>query len=503
MARTLLQASAILSVLLLLSRFSGLIREQMIAAQLGLGPEADATVLLLTLPDMLVSVLLAGGFSAALVPALSRAEPAERADLLQRIILWMTLGAIGLGLLLIIFRETVLGLLAPSLNPVELTNFGWGFALAVLVLPLSVVLGPVTAYLQVTRQNALPPLGVVVFNCVLVIYFAILQRSSNQFETIDFLTFGTVLVFAALLRLATLVPGVTPVLRRPIRRARFQTGFRRQFLQGVAAHSLVAATPIIFRSLQATGGPGNLAAFSFAERLFHLPVALLISPIMLFFLPILSRLSKDENAAFRSRVLLASNIGFAATLSAAIVLALFSDPISEIIFGYGRMQGADTMQVASSFRIFATALPAFALFQVMSAALNAQTRTHKVLQATILALVAGLGVFLVLQKFGLPPHISASWGFVSFHYAAAIFSTCFSMGKTDLSELFGQLSRTMFRCLVVMMPLLLLLNFLTLPESRLMNLFLILCTTLLMILVNLRVLLSLRSVRVDEGETSQ
>ncbi|GFE51061.1 hypothetical protein So717_28140 [Roseobacter cerasinus] len=475
----------------------------MIAARLGLSPEADATVVMLTLPDMLVNILLAGGFSAALVPALSRAAPAERLELLQRSILYVTSGAVVLGIGLLVFRNTLLDLLAPSLDTSALTNFHVGFALSILVLPLSFALGPSAAYLQVERRNALPPLSVVVFNGVLLVYFATLPTGLTHPGLMDFTLFGAAMMVAVLLRLGTLAVGMSAAFRKTALQARFPPGFGRQFLQGVAAQSLVAATPIIFRSLQSTSGPGNLAAFSFAERLFHLPVALLISPIMLIFLPILSRLSQGSNGTFRARILLASDAAFAATLSAAGVLALFAVPISEVVFGYGRMQIEETTQIASSFRIFLAGLPAFAIFQVMSAALNAQMRTLRVLQATILALATSVLVFLTLDQAGLPAYVSASWGFASFHIAAAAISVLFAMETYELPKLARQLGRTFLRCMAVLIPTVLILNVLSLPESLLTDLFLILCITVLMTVANFRVFLSLRSVRIDEGETSQ
>ena len=84
MARSLLQASTLVSLALLLSRLSGLIREQVLGARLGLSAEMDAAVLILTLPDLLVGLLLSGGFAAALVPALTRAAPEARIQLTPR-----------------------------------------------------------------------------------------------------------------------------------------------------------------------------------------------------------------------------------------------------------------------------------------------------------------------------------------------------------------------------------------------------------------------------------
>lgn len=53
-------AGAILGMTLLVGRFSGLLREVQLAAVFGVSSQADAAVILLTLPDLLVNLLLSG-----------------------------------------------------------------------------------------------------------------------------------------------------------------------------------------------------------------------------------------------------------------------------------------------------------------------------------------------------------------------------------------------------------------------------------------------------------
>jgi putative peptidoglycan lipid II flippase len=76
-------SGALLGATLLAGRLSGLLREIELAAAFGVSAEADAAVLLLTLPDLLVNLLLSGGLSAALVPRL-QALPLHSAQVLLR-----------------------------------------------------------------------------------------------------------------------------------------------------------------------------------------------------------------------------------------------------------------------------------------------------------------------------------------------------------------------------------------------------------------------------------
>uniref|UniRef100_UPI0025CEEB85 lipid II flippase MurJ n=1 Tax=Roseobacter sp. TaxID=1907202 RepID=UPI0025CEEB85 len=166
MARSLLQASLLVSFAMLLSRLSGLFREQALAARLGIGAQTDAVVVILTLPDLLTAILMSGGFSAALVPALVRADPAARVALLQRITIFTCCASLTLAVLIFLGAETVVRLLAPSLDYSALTGFEDGFAISLLAIPVASVIGVSAAWLQSEGRAAVPGLAVLAFNAV-------------------------------------------------------------------------------------------------------------------------------------------------------------------------------------------------------------------------------------------------------------------------------------------------------------------------------------------------
>ena len=66
--RRLIISGAVVSFGILLGRVTGFLREIGIASVFGISTEADITILMLTIPDVLVNLLVAGGLSAALIP---------------------------------------------------------------------------------------------------------------------------------------------------------------------------------------------------------------------------------------------------------------------------------------------------------------------------------------------------------------------------------------------------------------------------------------------------
>ncbi len=64
MLRAILLSSIFLNTGLLLGRISGFIREALVAASFGASSEADIVVLMLTVPDLMVSLLMGGAMGA-------------------------------------------------------------------------------------------------------------------------------------------------------------------------------------------------------------------------------------------------------------------------------------------------------------------------------------------------------------------------------------------------------------------------------------------------------
>ena len=132
MARSLLTASTMVSLMLLLSRVSGLVREQVIGARLGLSQEADAVLFLLTFPDILVGVLLSGGFGAALIPVLSQADKQARIVLLRRMVKWTLLCALVMVAILWVGQNVVVSLTVPTLDISAVPGLSTGYTLSLI-----------------------------------------------------------------------------------------------------------------------------------------------------------------------------------------------------------------------------------------------------------------------------------------------------------------------------------------------------------------------------------
>lgn len=426
MARSLLTASTLVSLMLLFSRISGLVREQVIGARLGLSQEADAVLFLLTFPDILVGILLSGGFGAALIPILSQADKSARIVLLRRMMKWTFMCALALACLLWVGQNAVVSFTAPNLDLNTVPGLSAGYTFTLIAVLIAAVIGVASAYLNVTGYYSLPAVSVLLFNGVIILYFGF----GVPVFGVNLIVFGCVLIGANLLRFAVQMSRMTEVLRKVDVVASFPSGFVLRFAQGVFAFSLIVAMPIVFRSLYATAGPGALAEFNYALRLFELPMGVLISVIPILFLPLLSRIGDADDPAFKEALLLALQLALGLGLIAALMLGLFALPIVTVLFGYGALAEDGVLDVSVAVQIMIIGLPFQAMFQALAAGLNATGRTRVVLFIAVGAVVGSIAAFGLFKAMDFDPKLAAMLGFVVFHVLAFVSAFWMTLGSS-------------------------------------------------------------------------
>eukprot|EP01034_Spumella_vulgaris_P002011 gene2011-2621_t len=124
---------------------TGLVRESVLAAQLGLGPLADAAALIVTIPDLFANLLAGGAISAVLIPELVRREPPEARRLFGQVAAGTVVGFAGLVVVLHLDAGTLVRLLAPGFSGDEVDRAATGVGLALWAIVPTVLAGVVTA----------------------------------------------------------------------------------------------------------------------------------------------------------------------------------------------------------------------------------------------------------------------------------------------------------------------------------------------------------------------
>ena len=146
--RNLLGAGLFLGLALMGGRLAGFGREVLIASSFGLSAEADIAIILLSIPDLLVNLLLSGGLSVALVPALRSADSDKAAALFIQASIVVGGGFAVLAAIFAVAPTVWLYLLAPGLlSPLRWLDSWMIYAIAAAI-PLTALSGVSSAALN-------------------------------------------------------------------------------------------------------------------------------------------------------------------------------------------------------------------------------------------------------------------------------------------------------------------------------------------------------------------
>ena len=378
-------ATILLACTLLVGRVSGIMREFLLAAKLGTSAEADYAVVLLTLPDLLVNLLVAGGLSAVLVPQFRRCDNVERRQLFWRVsgITVVVFGAIAA--ISILAPQIIFWLLVPGLHaPVERIG-ALPIAFAALAIPLSALSGVSGSYLNADDRYFVVGLGTVMFN--LAIVFALIFVGDGD---PGLLLIAAGVFFGALARWVSQLwsmPGNIWLYRgQPSNTIDIPWS---AFFAATTAAASTLLVPVIIRAAASATGVGAVASLNYAQKLVELPTGVLFSAMSTVALTRMSRAHVETggDAAWQQlsnglqQVLLLA-------LMATVGSVCFAEPIVEIAYGYGAMSAPALNIVAALFGIGAIGLPAIAFNLLVMAYLNATGRPFLVFRATFAALAA-------------------------------------------------------------------------------------------------------------------
>lgn len=381
------RAGIALSIAILLGRISGLIREMVLASQFGAGASADMAVLLLTLPDLLVSLLLSGGLTATLTPAFRRLPDAESVQLLVQSSFWVLLFLSGLSFVMAISPPIWLDLLAPGLEASTVNSTIPASRLVLLALPLSGLTGVFSAFLNSRDKFFLPACGTLVFNATFILGLLKLAPSG----TTPVFTLALIVVLSAAMRwflLGTMLPNLH------IRKAWAQQLINKplviRFAQALLASCVLILYPVVARSIVSLQGTGQIALFNYASKLVELPLGIAITVISAIALPKLATLFADPARLSKAFETWRHACNVTLILSLAIFLSCIGNLslISSLIFGHGRLEPAQVHALASIAAFGFISILFQSIHATLSAGCHARLDTRLPLWCNLLGLAA-------------------------------------------------------------------------------------------------------------------
>jgi putative peptidoglycan lipid II flippase len=142
-----------------------------------------------------------------------------------------------------------------------------------------------------------------------------------------------------------------------------------------------------------------VAYLYYADRLYQLPLGVIVVAIGVVLLPDLSRKLRagDDRAALNSQNR-ALELSLFLTVPAATALMAIPVPIIRTVLEHGAFTAADTLAVAPTVLAFATALPAFAMTKVFQPGFYAREDTKTPMRFAIISVAINIVASLLLSR---------------------------------------------------------------------------------------------------------
>lgn len=368
----------------LLSRPLGYVRVAMQAWLFGATAAVDAFVVAFSVPSILQVVLLSGPLSGLLVPTLTPYRHDRRAfnDLFNSVFTFCLLVSLAIGGLAALGAPALMRLSGPGLAPETLALATLLFRVMLPMLIMQALLSVCKGALNTLDHYGAPEYAGAVFNIVMLAVMLVLS---------PYMGIVSLAVGASLGSLAQLVMQLPVLARRGVRyrpRLHVAIDVRQMTFLATGAFLSTITTPLmslIDRALASLLFPGAVAALNYAFLLFLLPASLCVVPLSTVALTDLASLyHQGDVLTLRRRTMSVLWLALLLTVPVALGGTLLAEPLTRLVYEYGRFQAADTLWTSQAVRAYLLGLPFYAGVHLLS-------RSFYAMQDTLTPALVGLG----------------------------------------------------------------------------------------------------------------
>jgi putative peptidoglycan lipid II flippase len=397
------------SVATMLSRVTGLVREQVIAFMFGAGAATDAYNVAFRIPNLLRDLFAEGALNSAFVPTFSERlarDGRERAFALANRVMGGLILITGLITVAgLVFTPQVVGLMASGMlktpeqadRTILLTRILMPFLTVIALAAVSM------GALNVLGQFFLPALAPVMLNVGSVVIGGGLALAAPRLgiEPITGLAIGTMV--GGLLQWTCQLPA----LRREGFRMRPRVDFKdegvRDILKLMAPATLANGSTqinlLVNTQIASWLVEGSISWLAYAFRLMQLPIGIFGVSVGLASQPAIKRhLTLGEHDKARDSLAHALRLVFVCTVPASVALFVLARPIIGLLYEYRNFSAHAADETAAALSCYALGLVGFSAVKVLAPAYYALKDSSVPVKASIASVVANIALSLALMK---------------------------------------------------------------------------------------------------------
>jgi putative peptidoglycan lipid II flippase len=386
------------------SRVLGLVRDQILAATMGVGAVADAFYVAFRLPNLFRRLFGEGAFNAAFVPLftglLATEGPAVARGFAEEAMAVLSFWLLLLTVAGEIFMPAVLHVIAPGFAG-DPHKFALAVTLSRITFPymlLICVAALVSGVLNGLDRFGAASAAYVMFNVVgiaailgLTPYVATVGHAAAWGITASGVAQLALLLWAvkrAGMALRLPRPRLTPQMRLLMRR----------MAPGLIGSGIVQLNLAVDTIISTLLPAGSVALLYLADRVNQLPLGVLGNAAGTSLLPALTREAKTDP----ERALATHNRAVGGTLlltiPACVALLVLARPIMEVLFGRGAFTAHDAALSAQSLACYAVGLPAFVMVKLLGPGFYARGDTSTPVRLGLATLAVNLALNLALMR---------------------------------------------------------------------------------------------------------
>ncbi len=399
---SLMRSSALVSMMTMLSRVLGFVRDVLFARYFGAEAGADAFLVAFKIPNFMRRLFAEGAFSQAFVPVLAGMQEKESHTRLQLFVarmagnMFIVLSIITV--LAVIFSPYVIRLFAPGFT-VDSERFYLAQAMLKITFPYLALIS-LTA-LCGSVLNTFGYFGVPAFTPALLnvsIIAAAIYLAPHFNPPVVALSWGVLL--GGILQLAFQIPFLIKKRLIVLPRINFKDkGVRRVLtlmvpaLFGVSVAQINILLDTVFASFLPVG---SVSWLFYSDRLTFFPLGVFAVAIATVILPRLSRQYVDNVEAYSKSLDWGIRGILLIAFPSTIGLVLFAKPILFAFLTYGKFSVYDVEMTAKSLRMFSLGLTGFMLVKVFASAFYATQNIKTPVKVGVIAMLVNTALCLAL-----------------------------------------------------------------------------------------------------------
>lgn len=390
-------ATFLVIIATLISKISGLARDQIMAGYFGISYETDAFTWAYFIPNLFRVLFAESIIIAAFIPVytlyLKKGDNREINDFVSSVTNIFILIFIVISALIFIFSSPIGMLLSKiSGNNLDISSFSAMNRIMIFSLVIMSISGLLTSILNSHNKFTVPAIAPMIMNVISIIFVVLLAKN------IGIVSMAIGVIIGSILEVIIQLPG----LKGTGLKYKFNIDFKNKAVREI--FGMMVPIMLSLGAVQINNsvdnffalnlGAGNTTALTFSWRVANLPLGVFSVAVITVLYPLISRQAANDNmkGLKESFSLGFREIGYI-MIPASLGIIILSSPIIKILFERYQFTAADTAKVAHILIFHSSGLLFFGLLMI----LNRMFYSFKNVRTPLKVAIASIGINFLLD----------------------------------------------------------------------------------------------------------